>query len=45
VLQGRLVAVDVIAEAGLSAQPKAAKPKDAPRFTHQVMGDDRAHFR
>lgn len=26
VLQGRLVARDVIAEAGLSAQPKAAKP-------------------
>jgi hypothetical protein len=25
-LQGRLVAADVIAEAGLSAQPKAAKP-------------------
>jgi predicted O-methyltransferase YrrM len=29
-LQGRLAAGDVIAEAGLSAQPKAAKPRQAP---------------
>jgi hypothetical protein len=28
-LQGRLIAGDVIAEAGLSAQPKAAKPPQA----------------
>jgi hypothetical protein len=31
VLQGHLVAGDVIAEAGLSAQPKAAKPPQANR--------------
>jgi len=30
VLQGRFIAGDVIAEAGLSAQPKAAKPPQAP---------------
>jgi hypothetical protein len=30
VLQGQLIAGDVIAEAGLSAQPKAAKPAPAP---------------
>jgi hypothetical protein len=31
--QGRLTAGDMIAEAALSAQPKAAKPaKGAPRF-------------
>jgi hypothetical protein len=37
VLQGRLVAGDVIAEAGLSAQPKAAKPpprSEAPKISH-----------
>jgi hypothetical protein len=38
VLQGRLVAGDVIAEAGLSAQPKAAKPgprSEAPNIKHR----------
>ncbi len=30
VLQGRLITGDVIAEAGLSAQPKAVKPTQAP---------------
>ena len=37
VLEGRLVAGDVIAEAGLSAQPKAAKPgprSEAPNIKH-----------
>jgi len=34
-LQGRLAAGDVIAEVGLSAQPKAARPPQAPRCARQ----------